>query len=167
MSLRPGERQTRVQLSVLDRLLDEDSERGTDRPLGPSETLAELRRAAQRDLEALLNARQRWRSWPASFAELAVSPYAFGVPDFTSGYFASEERREAFRRDVAAVIAAYEPRLKAVKVTLVPGADETDRTLRLRVEALMLADPEPEPVSFDTAFDSAAMAFIVQGADAV
>ncbi|MCU0987319.1 MAG: type VI secretion system baseplate subunit TssE [Acetobacteraceae bacterium] len=167
MPLRPGDRQTRVQLSVLDRLLDADPERAADRPLGPAETLAALRRAARRDLEALLNARQRWRSWPGQFAELAVSPMAYGVPDFTSGYFASEERREAFRRDVAAVIAAYEPRLRAVKVTLVPGADETDRTLRLRVEALMMADPEPEPVSFDTAFDSAAMAFVVQGADAV
>jgi type VI secretion system protein ImpF len=91
----------------------------------------------------------------------------FGVPDFTSGYFASEDRREAFRRSVEAAIAAFEPRLKAVKVTVLPFSDETDRTLRLRVEALMLADPEPEPVSFDTTFDSAAMAFVVQGADAV
>ncbi|WP_144299530.1 type VI secretion system baseplate subunit TssE [Elioraea rosea] len=167
MPLRPGERPSRVQLSVLDRLLDADPERVLDQPLGAAETLAALRRAARRDLEALLNARQRWRSWPVQLTELAVSPLNYGVPDFTSGYFASEERREGFRRAVEAAIAAFEPRLKAVKVSLVPGVDETDRTLRLRVEALMLADPEPEPVSFDTAFDSASMAFVVQGADAV
>jgi len=167
MPLRPGERAQRVQLSVLDRLLDADPERVDDRPLTAAETLAALRRATRRDLEALLNARQRWRSWPTPLAELAVSPLNFGVPDFTSGYFASEDRREAFRRSVEQAIAAYEPRLRAVKVSLVPSQDPTDRTLRLRVEALMLADPEPEPVSFDTAFDSAAMAFVVQGADTV
>jgi len=166
MPLRPADRQQRVQLSVLDRLLDGDPERVDERPLGPAETLAALRRAARRDLEALLNARQRWRSWPAPLTELAASPINFGVPDFTSGYFASEDRREAFRRAVEAAVAAFEPRLKAVKVTVLPFADETDRTLRLRVEALMLADPEPEPVSFDTTFDSAAMAFVMQGADA-
>jgi type VI secretion system protein ImpF len=167
MPLRPEERRQRVQLSVLDRLLDADPERAEDRPLGAAETVAALRRAARRDLEALLNARQRWRSWPAPLAELAISPLAFGVPDFTSGYFAAEERREAFRRAVEQAIAAFEPRLRAVKVSVLPFTDETDRTLRLRIEALMLADPEPEPVSFDTTFDSAAMAFVVQGADPV
>jgi type VI secretion system protein ImpF len=167
VSLRPNDRSQRVQLSVLDRLLDADPERVQDRPLGSAETLAALRRAARRDLEALLNARQRWRSWPAPLTELSVSPVNFGVPDFTSGYFASEERREAFRRSVEAAIRAFEPRFRMVKVSLLPGTDDTDRTLRLRVEALMMADPEPEPVSFDTAFDSAAMAFVVAGADPV
>jgi type VI secretion system protein ImpF len=152
---------------VLDRLLDADPDRAQERALSGAETLAALRRAARRDLEALLNARQRWRSWPAPLTELAVSPVNFGVPDLTSGYFAAEERREAFRRAVEAAIRAYEPRFRMVKVTLLPGQDETDRTLRLRVEALMLADPEPEPVSFDTAFDSAAMAFVVQGGEPV
>ena len=52
MSLKPNDRSQRVQLSVLDRLLDADPERVQDRPLGPAETLAALRRAARRDLEA-------------------------------------------------------------------------------------------------------------------
>lgn len=165
--LRPGERPARVQLSVLDRLLDDEPDRPQDRLPSPAETLAALRRAVRRDLEALLNARQRWRSWPAHLAELAVSPLAYGVPDFTAGYFAAEERREAFRRAVEAAIRTFEPRLRNVRVAVVAPLDELDRTLRLRIEALIVADPEPEPVAFDTAFDAAAMAFRVQGSDAV
>jgi len=165
--LRPGERAARVQLSVLDRLLDDDPDRPQDRPSSPAETLAALRRAARRDLEALLNARQRWRSWAPELAELALSPINFGVPDFTAGYFGAEERREAFRRATETAIRAFEPRLRNVKVSLAKPQDDLDRTLRLRIDALMIADPEPEHVTFDTAFDAAAMAFRVQGSDAV
>ena len=59
--------------------------------------MAALRNSVRRDLEALLNARRRWRSWPAHMTQLATSPIGYGIPDFASGAFNDARRREELR----------------------------------------------------------------------
>ena len=54
----------RVQLPLLDRLIDDDPDAQQDPPVSAAEALAVLRHSVRRDIEALLNARRRWRSWP-------------------------------------------------------------------------------------------------------
>ena len=40
-----------------------------------------LRRSVRRDMEALLNARRRWRSWPSrATANSPTSPVGYGIP---------------------------------------------------------------------------------------
>ena len=51
----------------------------------------------RRDLEALLNARRRWRSWPAGYRELEISPVGYGISDFAAGAFNDPEQREQLR----------------------------------------------------------------------
>ncbi len=109
-----------------------------------------LRNAVRRDLEAVLNARRRRRPLPPALAELALSPLGYGIPDATSGAYAVPERRQALAREVEATIRRFEPRLMAVQVTLIEDEENLGRALRLKVEAVLRADPVPEPVSFET-----------------
>ncbi|MGC8469747.1 MAG: type VI secretion system baseplate subunit TssE [Acetobacteraceae bacterium] len=149
-----GRETARVQLPLLDRLLDDAPDTDRDPPMSVAEAMDVLRRAVRRDLEALLNARRRWRSWPPGLAELRTSAVGFGIPDFTSGAFADKARRESLRAEIEATIRRFEPRFLSVRVSLLTAEDDLDSTLRLRVEALMHAEPAPEPVAFDTLVDS-------------
>ena len=61
-----------VRQSLLDRLIDDEPDKIAETGLSPAESIAALRRNVRRDLEALLNTRRRWRSWPESYSELSV-----------------------------------------------------------------------------------------------
>ncbi|WP_137181656.1 type VI secretion system baseplate subunit TssE [Roseomonas sp. AR75] len=145
----------RAQLPLLDRLLDDAPDETRDRVASNAEVLETLRAAVRRDLQSLLNARRRWRSWPPALRELATSPLGYGLPDFASGAFGDPARREALRREVEDTIRRFEPRFLSLKVQVLDGTDTLTGTLRLRIEALLDADPAPEPVGFDTVLDAA------------
>jgi type VI secretion system protein ImpF len=142
--------QPRALLPLLDRLIDDNPGDLQDPPMSSAEALETLRRSVRRDLEALLNARRRWRSWPASLRELQSSAVGYGIPDLSSGALADSKRREEFRLEVEMTIRRFEPRLARVHVTLVGDSSPLDATLRMRIDGLLHADPAPEPVAFDT-----------------
>ncbi len=142
-----------LQPSVLDRLIDEDPDRQSDQPKSRGQSLAELRAAVRRDLEAILNTRHRCRSWPAALTELERSLLNYGIPDFTSAFMGTEASREWFREAVEDAIRRCEPRFQRVDVRLMDNADRLDRTIRFRVEALIHADPAPEPIVFDSTIE--------------
>ena len=145
----------RARLPLLDRLIDEAPEKEREPAPSAAETLALLRRSVRRDLEALLNARRRWRSWPAGYGELAVSPVGWGIADFSAGAFNDRSRRDALRAEIEATIRRFEPRLANLRVSLVDRKDQLASTLRLRIDALLLVEPAPEPIAFDTLIDAA------------
>jgi len=144
----------RAQLPLLDRLIDDAPGQEHDAPISAGEAMDALRASVRRDLEALLNARRRWRSWPAELTELQSSALGYGIPDFTAGAMNEPGRRDALRAEVEATIRRFEPRLVSVKVALIEGANKLEPTLRLRIDGLLHADPAPEPVAFDTTVDA-------------
>ncbi len=149
--------------SVLDRLIDLDPAVSTEPAQSRTQMIRELRAAVRRDLELLLNTRQRFADVPAEFAEVAKSILTYGLADFSgSGPSGAKERQELCRK-IEGVIRRNEPRLLAVKVDLVTDGDPTDRTLRFRIDALMRADPAPEPVVFDTVMEPTTTTFTVGG----
>jgi type VI secretion system protein ImpF len=152
---RPGSDPTarRAQLPLLDRLIDADPGETADRPLSSSAALAALRASVCSDLEELLNTRRRWRSWDSRLGELDRSLVGFGLPDFAAGAFNDQRRREELRQLVETSIRRFEPRIAHLTVTLLPNADQLTPTLRLRIEALLRAEPAPEPITFDTLVD--------------
>jgi type VI secretion system protein ImpF len=95
--------------------------------------------------------------------ELSRSLLDYGVPDFLSINAGAPSAREEFRRSIEEIIKRFEPRFKAVKVTLLDDAKKGERTLRFRIEALMYAEPAPERVSFDSLLDPASHSFSVFG----
>jgi len=144
----------RVRLPLLDRLIDSDPGSAREAPVSPAMALETLRAAVRRDLEALLNARRRRWPLPANGPELMTSPLGYGIPDATSGTYAIPERREELAQEVERIIRRFEPRLLSVRVTLRESPNELDRTLRLKVDAVLRTDPIPEPISFETVIEA-------------
>ncbi len=144
------ERPQRAQLPLLDRLMD--ARPGTPEAPTPTapEALERLRHAVLRDLQALLNARRRRRPLPDALTELSSSLLNYGIPDPASGAYLVPEVRAALAEEVQATIQRFEPRLKSVTVTLLSDEDDLGGKLRLKVDAVLRAEPTPESVSFET-----------------
>lgn len=140
----------RAQLPLLDRLIEADATPASSSMPTAAEALERLQAAVRRDLEALLNARRRRRPLPPLLTELPSSIANYGIPDPASGTYAVPELRQALVREVEATIRRFEPRLTKVSVTLLGELDGLGSTLRLKVDAVLRADPVPEPVSFET-----------------
>ncbi len=75
----------------------------------------------------------------------------------------TEKDRRAFARLLQTVIREHEPRFKSVKVQLLDNAEPLDRTLRFRIDALLYAEPAPEPVAFDSTLKPISGNFEVKG----
>ena len=151
-----------ARLSLLDRLIDDEPDKLRDPPLSPAECLDVLRRSVRRDLEALLNTRRRWQSWPDGYTELSTSPLGYGIADFSSGAFNDPRRRELLRYEVEQTIRRFEPRLVRVSVTLLDPKEELEAMVRLRIEGLLRVEPAPDPIAFDTLVDAATAEIVVK-----
>lgn len=149
--------------SVLDRLLDDDPQRATEPAKSRNQLLREMKVSVGRDLENLLNTRWRCTHWPPDLEDLEASLLNYGIPDFSGSNMGSAERREELRRIVEQVIRKFEPRFKTVSVKRLESSDDTDRRLRLRIDALLYADPAPEPVVFDSQLEPVSGTFAIAG----
>ena len=85
--------------------------------------------------------------------ELDQSLVNYGIPDFTGANLSSPDSRAQFVRVIEAVIRRYEPRFKAIRVSLSDNVEPLDRTLRFRIDAVVYAEPAPETVVFDSALE--------------
>jgi type VI secretion system protein ImpF len=144
----------RVQLPLLDRLIDDAPDRERDPPMAAAEAMQHLRQSVRHELEALLNARRRWLSPPRELTELPASPLGYGIPDFAAGVFNNQGERDRLRLEIEATIRRFEPRFLSVRVHLIDDGQRLDASLRLRIEAVLHADPAPEQVTFDTIVDT-------------
>jgi type VI secretion system protein ImpF len=147
--------------SVLDRLLDEEPDKQVEAPKSRHQILRELKQSVRRDLENLLNTRWRCVYWPPDLEEIDLSVVNYGIPDFTGANMGGVADRESLRRIIEQVVRKFEPRFKTIKVTLLGNRDETDRTLRFRIDALLYAEPAPEPVVFDSQLEPTTHDFTV------
>lgn len=143
------DRDQSITLSVLDRLLDDGSGSAAPRP----NTVADLRAVIRRDLENLLNTRRRVLGWPDDLTELSDSILAYGCQDMLAENLATDARRRQVVAQIEAAIRRWEPRFARLAVTMTENSDPADRTLRFRIEALIHADPAPEPMVFDSVVD--------------
>src|SRR6185295_2942321 len=152
-----------VQQSLLDRLIDLDPKTTTEAPLSWTRSVQQLKASLRRDLESLLHTRRIPTPAPESFEELPHSLYHFGFPDITSMGRDSKDVRVRLLRQVEETIATFEPRLAAVKVSLVQTDDEGRRQLRFLIEGLLRMEPNPEQVVFDTVLEISSGEYHVKG----
>ena len=136
--------------SILDRLIDDDSQQ-TEK--SQNQILYDLCLSVKRDLENLLNSRRRCISWDSSWEELEQSLVDYGIPDFMGTQLDSKQSQKIFCRHLERIISRYEPRFKQVKVTLQDYLDKKDRTLHIRIEGFLHAEPVPEPIIFDSVLE--------------
>jgi type VI secretion system protein ImpF len=157
----------RVQLPLLDRLIDDAPDHLEDPPLSAADGMDRLRAAVRRDMEALLNARRPWRPVPDHYPALLTSPLTYGIPDVMAATLADPRRRDGLRAQIEDAIRRFEPRFAAVRVILLDNEDKLEPTLHLRIEALLRAEPAPEPVAFDTVVEAATAQATVRARDDV
>jgi type VI secretion system protein ImpF len=141
--------------SVLDRLLDDEPTLTREPPKTRNQVLRELKQSIRRDLENLLNTRRRGSGWPENLEELERSLVNYGIPDITGASLGSDQSRRQFAQVVQRVIRQSEPRFQSLEVEVLDNAEPLDRTLRFRIDALLYAEPAPEPVVFDSAVQPA------------
>lgn len=152
-----------VTQSVLERLIDHDPAAKTDPPQTRSQSVRQLKASLRRDLEWLLNTRQIAGGIPEGFPELDGSLYGYGLPDVTHLSGTSVRDRNRLLRMLESTITSYEPRLSGVKVNLVESGSNSGRQLRFQIEALLLMDPVPELISFDTILELSSGEYQVKG----
>ncbi len=148
MARTPGD--VTVTLSVLDRLIDQEPKSQSEAPLTRSQSVRMLKGAVQRDLEWLLNTRRIFQEPDESLREINRSVYIYGLPDFSQYTMASAADQAKLVRQLQATIKMFEPRLANVRLVPVEATEKGIQQFRVRIEALLLMDPSPEPVSFDT-----------------
>jgi len=139
-----------LQLSLLDKLIDDNPQEPDLREGHSGASLKVIRANVRRDLENLLNAKVPWQTWPECYRELDNSLVNYGLQDFSSMAVGSLEGRQLLCQKVADAIKRFEPRFIEVEVATVDNEQPLDRILRLRINALLYADPEPEYISFDS-----------------
>jgi type VI secretion system protein ImpF len=138
-----------VTLSVLDRLLDYELGVKIEPPASRAKSLRIYKQAVRRDLEWLLNTRRLATGIPEGLEELQNSLAAYGLPDFAGSGTDEGDSQARVRAAIEDAVRTFEPRLQDVSVALEPQRD-TERALRFRIDALLMVDPAPEPVTFDT-----------------
>jgi type VI secretion system protein ImpF len=140
-----------VTLSVLDRLTDSDPKSpSVEAPLTRAESVRALRAAVRRDLEWLLNSRRNPDDPGAINVETENSLYNYGLPDFSTYAIASPKDQTKLVRVLQAAVKVFEPRLASVRVVPIEINPKGMRTMRIRIEGLLMMDPAPEHISFDT-----------------
>jgi type VI secretion system protein ImpF len=154
----------RITPSLLDRLTDHEPGVRYEPVLSRNQGLRALKAALWRDMNALLNTKRREEEIPEQFTETTKSLLTFGIPDFTSYSLKSPADQNRLRRAIEAAIRRFEPRLEKINVTI-QLPDETDPTMRFRVDAFLQIEPAPEPVSFETVLPPGTSHFLIVGED--
>jgi type VI secretion system protein ImpF len=142
-----------VTLSVLDRLIDREPNTQVEAPLSRSQSVRLLKNAVRRDLEWLLNTRRVFQEPDEALKEVNHSLYQFGLPDFSAYSMASAADHARLLRHLLAVVKLFEPRLADVRIIPLENPTKGLQEFRLRLEGMLLMDPVPERVSFDTVID--------------
>lgn len=138
-------RSTQARPSLLDRLLDVAASPGTR-----TSTTAEIKESVRRDLEDLLNTRLVGEIDETRFPELRKSLLRYGLPDFSTVIMGAAEHQEAYRQTIENTIARFETRLRDVKVQVDESGRGDERTLYLRISAMLLVEPDHVPLLFDS-----------------
>jgi type VI secretion system protein ImpF len=151
----------RINLSVLDRLVDFEPEAKTEPPASRSKALRQVKQALRRDLEWLLNTRRAFEV-PDELPLLADSLLAYGLPDFSNVSVKDASDQSNLTRALETALRRFEPRLEDVVVS-VANASALERAFRFKIEARLRVDPVPEPISFDTTLQLGSGNFAVKG----
>jgi type VI secretion system protein ImpF len=153
-----------VQQGLLDRLIDTEPQNRQEAPMTRAESLRQFRLSVKRDLEWLLNTTRMPIEVPESCAEVNNSVLFFGLPDIASISLQSPGDEQRLLRSLEEAIEMYEPRLARARVTSRDPYRSTQQSITFHVEAMLLIDPAPERISFDTVLEITKGAYSVKEA---
>lgn len=148
------DKKKKLRPSILDRLFDDEPYNQTEHEPQHHQLLRQLRNSIRRDLEHLLNTRLHVVKPPEEYTEIETSLLNYGLPDLATINIMDIEKRNEFTLKLEQTLREYEPRFKSVNVSYLKNTNNTDRTLRFRIDAVIYADPIPEVVIFDSVLES-------------
>lgn len=151
-----------VTLSILDRLTDNDPRVSVEAPPSRAEATRRLRASVRRDIEWLLNSRRIADAPDLALKEVNTSALVYGLPDISSVGLANPAEQNRLLAAIERSLRIFEPRLRDVKVVPVTGEKQYVQRLDFRIEAMLMLDPAPEPISFDTSLDSVSQSYKVK-----
>ena len=153
-----------VQPCLLDRLIDNEPDNRQEPSISRSESLRQYRLAVKRDLEWLLNTTCAPIEIPESCEELKKSLLFYGLPDISSisVHEAGDETR--LQQSLEEAIEYFEPRLAHPRVTSKDAYHPARQAITFHVEAVLMLDPAPERISFDTVLEITKGAYSVKEA---
>ena len=146
----PNDSGRAVQLSILDRLTDDEPGVRTEAPITREKSVRMMRAAVQRDLEALLNTIRIAETAPDTYTELRDSLWLYGLPDINSISLQNQQDEERLLRGLERAIQQFEPRLSRVRVTSYDRILKSRQIVEFHVEAMLMIEPAPERIAFDT-----------------
>lgn len=144
---------------MLDRLIDTDSSRPGQRAVY---NIQQILSSVRRDLENLLNTRQRPDPTIEDHAQLARSVFNYGLPDITRRSASTIDDRAQICSVVEQIIERFEPRLKNVRAVALEPRPEDLQTVRFEIHARLNVDPSPD-VTFGTVLELSGHASIHAG----
>jgi type VI secretion system protein ImpF len=140
----------RAQLSIIDRLLDDEPKNRQEAPLTRAQTVRKAREALRRDLEWLLNTRAFPEEIEEELEHTNASVFTYGVPDFSACSATAAQTRVRLELALQRALELFEPRLSGVTVEAAPP-DKGDRgILRFVISGWFHLPPVPLQVSFET-----------------
>jgi type VI secretion system protein ImpF len=153
-----------IQQGLLDRLIDLEPGNRSEPAITRAESLRRLRQSVRRDLEWLLNTTRMPIEMPADCGELEKSVLCYGLPDVNSMSLQSALDHRRLLRSLEIAIETFEPRLFHARVTSTDPFHHGKQAIMFHVEALLLLDPAPERISFDTVLEISKGAYNVKEA---
>ncbi|WP_321470266.1 type VI secretion system baseplate subunit TssE [uncultured Paludibaculum sp.] len=142
-----------LQQPLLDRLIDHEPWSKVEMLPSRAQAIRALKESIKRDLEWVFNTRKIVEESPKALAELKNSLYNFGLMDMTSVRLHSPEDEKTLLRAIESAVEFFEPRLKQVRVSSQEPLRKQERNLHFQIDAMLMLDPSPEAISFDTYLD--------------
>lgn len=151
-----------ISRSVLERLLDNEPDRTADPLSSISTQVRELREVIRRDIEALLNTRRCPVSPSVHLRELVNSVFTYGVDGFMSANLVTEKAKTTLARKLEHCIAQTETRLTDIRITILKDHVEGQRTLNMRIEAILPLQEVMQTIQFETRLDPSSQRFVIE-----
>jgi len=151
-----------VQQSLLDRLIDREPDSRVEGMMTRAQSMRGLKASLRRDLEWLLNTTRDITPVPEGFSELQDSLFTYGLPDINSIRLQGSQDETRLLRALEEAVERFEPRLTRVKVIPLQPLTKQAHALRFQIEGLLMIDPAPEQVSFDTVLEVSRGAYEVK-----
>jgi type VI secretion system protein ImpF len=153
-----------IQQGILDRLIDLDPQERQEAPMTRAESLRQLRLAVKRDLEFLLNTTRMPIEVPETCQAVHNTVLFFGLPDISTVSIQDPGDEQRLLRSLEKAIEMFEPRLARARVTSRDRFRPAQQAITFHVEAMLMIDPAPERISFDTVLEISKGAYSVKDA---
>jgi type VI secretion system protein ImpF len=151
-----------IEQGLLDRLIDLEPDNRSEAPMSRPESLRNFRLSVKRDLEFLLNTTRMPIEVPEFCGEVNKSVLFFGLPDVASISVQDFNDEQRLMHSLETAIQTFEPRLARVRVTGRERFSAAQQAITFHVEAMLMIEPAPERISFDTVLEITKGSYVVK-----